>query len=222
MPRKPQFLTDRFVYHVTARSNNKEFFFLPTSAIWSLMSEQLDEVSIFYAARIISFVLMSNHFHMLIETPLKNLNEIMNYFMRETSRAIGRVSVRINHVFGGRYKSSLISNETYFAHAYKYVYRNPIQARIAGAVEDYPYSTLRWVTGKEPYRFAVYDVSTLLANRVPVKMTDRLTWLNTPYLAQQNTIIQKGLRRVEFSFPRDHNYTKVVRSLLSEKEVGTF
>lgn len=186
------------------------------------MVEQLEEVSVSYAARVVAFVLMSNHFHLLIETPLQNLNEIMNYFMRETSRAIAKQAFRINHVYGGRYKSSLITHKTYFAHAYKYVYRNPVQAQIADCVENYPYSTLQWITNKDPYRFPVYDLSHDLAGSVPNPIKDRLTWLNEPYLIDENMLIRKALRRVEFSFSKGRNQRQLVQSLMYEKEVGTF
>ncbi|MFM8314677.1 MAG: transposase [Deltaproteobacteria bacterium] len=179
------------------------------------MTDKLEEVSIYYGARVLSFVLMSNHFHMMIETPLKNLNQIMNYFMREVSRAIGKEASRINHVFGGRYKSSVITESVYFAHAYKYIYRNPVRAHLTTSVDKFPFSTLQWVLGIEPYRFPLYDLNTSFSEKVPLNLSERLGWLNCSPPSEHDLLIRKALRRVEFSFPQDRNCRHSVKSLLN-------
>lgn len=67
----------------------------------------------------------------------------MNYFMREFSRTVGSKTGRINHVFGGRYKGSLIRDALHFSHVYKYILRNPVAGGLAVRVEDYRLSTVR-------------------------------------------------------------------------------
>src|SRR5574338_252694 len=126
MPRKPLIRSQIYPYHVTSRANNREWFFLPQAICWEVFGEKLSIVSERYRAKVLAFVLMSNHFHLLIQTPDGNLDAIMNYLIREVSRTIGARSRRINRIFGGRYKWSLIQDECYIAHVYKYVYRNPV------------------------------------------------------------------------------------------------
>jgi putative transposase len=41
MPRNPRIFTSLFPYHVTARSNNKDWFYLPIDLIWSIMARHL-------------------------------------------------------------------------------------------------------------------------------------------------------------------------------------
>jgi REP element-mobilizing transposase RayT len=61
-----------------------------------------------YKAEIHAFVLMSNHFHLVVSFPENNMSEAMNYFMRETSRMISRDAGRINQTYGSRYFRSII------------------------------------------------------------------------------------------------------------------
>ncbi len=207
-------MSDRVIYHVFGRSNNKEWFYIPVEEVWKEMLLVLEEVSLSYAARCIGFVLMSNHFHLLLETPLQNLDSIMNYFMRKVSRAIGRRAGRINHVFGGRYKSTLIGDVAHFAHAYKYVYRNPVEAGIVGRVQEYPFSTLPWLLRSESFFVPVHDVNHHLACRIPRDWDKRLGWLNNAYSDEEKQLIKGALRRVEFSFSKDRGSKKVVNELM--------
>lgn len=207
---------------MTARSNNKEWFYLPILEVWGLMIRVLDEVSVSYAANILAFVLMDNHFHMLIGTPLKNLDQIMNYFMRETSRHIGKSAGRINHIYGGRYKSTLITDAVHFAHVYKYVYRNPARAKIVSKVEDYAFSSLQALLAIEPCFFPIRDLDTELARRVPTQWQERLAWLNEPPPKEHDELTRLGLRRVEFAYSKQKSAKPWVKQLMEfEKEVGT-
>jgi putative transposase len=60
-------------YHVTSRSNNKDWFELEMDVLWVIFSEQLLAINLAYRAKVHTFVLMNNHYHMLISTPEKTL-----------------------------------------------------------------------------------------------------------------------------------------------------
>lgn len=215
MPRKPQLLTSSFPYHVTARSNNREWFYLPLHQVWEIMLEQLRRIIGDYNARIISFVLMSNHFHMLLETPQANLNLIMNYFMREVSRNIGKSTGRINHVFGGRYRSSLIRDPFHFAHVYKYVYRNPIRAQMVQDVRTYPYSTLQLLINSSFCNLQLIDSQTRFSSAIPPQLSERLDWLSRPLPKECDEVMRRSLRRTEFKFTKRRNDRNAVATLES-------
>lgn len=205
MPRKKFFPTDLFPYHVTARCTNKEWFDLPMPVVWDIFSRYLYFVTLAYGIRIHSFVLMSNHFHMLLTTPDANLDKTMNYLLREVSKAIGEETGRINQIFGGPYHWTVIRNRLYYEHAYKYVYRNPVEARICGRVEQYPYSTLRGILGFDHLPFPAFDNMNLIVNP-----DAQLRWLNEPY---PNTDfleeIRLAMRYREFEFHADRTSRKM-------------
>ena len=176
MPRKRFYPTDRHPFHVTARSHNQVWFQLPMDRVWDIFSRYLYFVTLAYGVRVHAFVLMSNHFHMLISTPNANLDKAMNYFMREVSKAIGNDSGNINQTFGGPYHWSVIRNQLYYQHAYKYVYRNPVDAGMCKRAEEYKYSTLRRLLGWDHLPFPAFDNLGLITNP-----GEQLEWLNSPY-----------------------------------------
>ncbi len=213
MPRKSLIRTAEFPYHVVSRSNNKEWFYIPRQECWNVFTQQLSKVSKDYHARVISFVLMSNHFHMLLYTPEENLDAIMNYLLREVSRTIGRKSGRINHIFGAPYRWCLIDNEVYLAHAYKYVYRNPVEAGLSDLAEEYRYSTLHYLIAKTFLGLAVYDHAVQSSPIVPPSLSDRLHWLNRPYASKHQELIRRALKKPRFRLPQSKNYRLVTRTL---------
>ncbi len=161
--------------------------------VWSIFSDYLYLVHIMFEVEIRAFVLMNNHFHLLIRTPNANIGEVMNYFMREVSREIGRQTNRVNHVFGGQYRASLITKDIYLHHAYKYIYRNPVEARICQRVEQYPYSTLYGLMGSAPLYVPMnYD------NILFPHVENTLDWLNKSYLNDQKEVIKNALTRAEY------------------------
>lgn len=199
MPRKKFIASNDYPYHVTARCLNKDWFTLPPEELWSVFSNYLFFIHHAFGVRIHSFVLMNNHFHLILRTPNSNLDKAMNYFMRETSRVIGRQSGRINQVYGGPYYWSLIKTPNFFLHVYKYVYRNPIEAGLGTAVENYKYSTLRVLIGQEHSVIPLECDDTLFSST-----TEQLKWLNTSYPSPEVKIdIKNALYKSVFHFAKD-------------------
>jgi REP element-mobilizing transposase RayT len=193
-------ISTEFPYHVSARCNNREWFRIPLKDVWAIMEDYLIFVHRNYDFEILSFVLMANHFHLLVRTPEGNLSEGMNYFMRETSRQIGYESKRINHIYKGRFHRSLITNPHYFLHAYKYVYRNPVEVGIVDCVTKYPYSTLNRKLGLNPSYIPLVEDDTLWGS-----FESTLEWLNTTPLREHFETVRKALRRKEFSLGKTKN-----------------
>lgn len=196
MPRKKTYRNSAYPYHVTARCTNKEWFAVPMPRVWEIFSNYLHFVSHAYDVQIHSFVLMSNHFHMLISTPNANIDQAMNYLLREVSRQIGKESDRINQIFGGPYHWTIISNSIYYQHAYKYIYRNPVHAGLCERVEEYPFSTLRGLLGKEHLTIPAIDNLSLIQD-----CPRQLEWLNNDYIEEYRLSIQTALKHNQFSFP---------------------
>ena len=199
MPRKYLPINSEFPYHISARTNNQDWFSISLKTVWEIMSEQLFFANHAYGLKIHSFVLMANHFHLLATSPSGNLSSAMNYFMRETSRAISRESGRTNHVYGGRYHKSLISNSHYYFHAYKYVYRNPIEAEICQRAEDYEFSTLFNLLGREKTIIPLVEDTILFEN-----LQSTLDWLNRKPAVDTKEKVKRALRKTVFAIGNDN------------------
>ena len=215
MPRKNLIRTNTFAYHIYARSNNREWFFIPQQEVWEICSTYFQTISDRYQAHLHSFVLMNNHFHMIISTPQSNIDSIMNYWMREVSRNIAKSANRINHIFGGRYKWCLIQSESYYSHVYRYVYRNPIEAGLTQSTAGYPFSTFHYLYHKLPLAFPIYDADYVDKNiSIPKELNSRLIWLNQAYSEQENELLKRGLRRSIFHLSKKNTFISTRKRLI--------
>lgn len=169
------------------------------SAIWEIMCRQLYFVNFAFNLRIHSFVLMGNHFHIIVRTPDANLSKAMGYFMRETSRDITGLSHRINQTYGSRFHRSLLVSPLYYMHAYKYVYRNPVAARLCSKVEDYQYSSLQGLIGN---RWLEVPVSEDENWGSLVSREKTLEWLNVAPVPEHWELVRAALKKKEFKLSK--------------------
>lgn len=151
-----------------------------------------------YNVKIHAFVLMDNHFHLIISTPDNNLPQAMQYLMTFTSREITFLSNRVNQTYGGPYFSCLLDCNHHYLNAYKYVYRNPVEAGLANQVELYPYSTLSGLLGLTKIEIPLIEDLLLFENTMK-----HLSWLNTSYPEGALDEISKALKKSKFKFVRD-------------------
>lgn len=143
MPRKPLIYTDEFPYHIVARANNQEWFKVELDKVWTIFVEELNDLNLQYDFQIHCFTLMSNHYHLLAScSEHYDLGYVMRILQTKTSHRINSESGRTNHVYGARYRASLITTEIYYATVLKYVLRNPITAQICEKISEWKYQTI--------------------------------------------------------------------------------
>jgi len=209
MPRKPIVRSNEHYYHITARANNQEFFYLTIDKIWTIMTEELGKLQKNHDLKIASFVLMNNHFHMLLLSPKEDIDRVMYFFMKSVTLKIQRSTGRINKIFGGRYKGSIITNLGYMLNVYKYIYRNPIVVCLCEKAENYPYSSLYYQC--RPYLKSPFEI-TPLAEEVDFEFSykEELEWLNYAFLKEESESIRSGLKKTTFGYARDKSTNKII------------
>jgi putative transposase len=205
MPRKRVPTQSTLPYHVSARCINREWFRLPMKEVWSLMGDYLYLIKFHYNLNIHAFVLMNNHFHLLTSAPEANISPALNYFMRETSREITRLSGRINQTYGGRNHKTLISMNHHYMNTYKYIYRNPVRAGLCEYVEEYEFSTLNGLVGLNHLVVPLAE-DTLLFK--PSFDQSTLNWLNVPSNPDHEDEIRRALKKRIFKLGKTKNKTK--------------
>jgi len=157
MPRKNLIRSNIHPYHITIRSNNKDWFDLPMPEMWRICLGALKRAHEKHPAQIHAFVLMQNHYHLLITTPEGNIDKFMfetNYWISKTVRIRTK---RLNHIFGQRYRWSLIESADYQLQALRYVYQNPLKKNLSPRCEDYPFSTLYFYVRGIDLGFKLHD-----------------------------------------------------------------
>ena len=108
---------------------------------------RLGEVCGSYGWRVHAWVMMGNHFHLLLETPEANLVAGMKWFMGVFSQGWNRRRKRLGHVFQGRYKAVVVNGEgsgEYFRIVADYIHLNPVRIGWVGGKSRKTLRSWRW------------------------------------------------------------------------------
>lgn len=135
-------------YHVTSRGNERRPIFHSVRDR-TIFLGFLGAAAKRFGWRVAAWVLMTNHFHLVIQTTEANLSRGMHWLNGKYAASFNRRHGRWGHLFGDRFKAFLIEQETYFAKVLRYVVLNPVRARMARRPEDYRWSSYRATAGRE-------------------------------------------------------------------------
>jgi putative transposase len=175
MARLPRLSVPGYPHHVIQRGNNRQAIFA-TSADYQFLLELLEQNARTLGVSIHAYVLMGNHFHLLV-TPLADdaLPRMMQAVGRRYVRYFNDSQGRSGTLWEGRYKSTLIQTERYLLSCMAYIDLNPVRAGLVAHAREYPWSShghyigqcqdrlitphpLYWDLGNTPFaREAAYD-----------------------------------------------------------------
>lgn len=142
MPRKPRVEFEGAVYHVVSRGNRQGLIYLDDKDC-GIFLDTLDEVCKRTGWRIHAYVLMGNHYHLLLETPHANLVTGMKWLQGTYTQRFNARHKVWGHLLQGRYKALLVDggNEHYFSTVSSYIHLNPARANLfdlqSGKLSDY-------------------------------------------------------------------------------------
>jgi len=95
-----------------------------------------------YKVNVHDYCLMDNHYHLLVETTSENLSLFMRQINANYAIYFNKKYKRSGHLWQGRYKSWYIINEKYLYDLFRYIEHNPIKAKMAKRVGEYPFTLL--------------------------------------------------------------------------------
>lgn len=140
MARKPRIEYNGAIYHVIQRGNNREYIFKGES-YKSYLLEITREFKEMLDFKLYGYVIMDNHYHMIIKTLDTPISNIMHRINNRYSKYFNDVEKRTGHVFEGRYKGILVKDDKYLLSLLRYVHQNPVKARICLTIKDYKWSS---------------------------------------------------------------------------------
>lgn len=188
MPRRKLIRQNQFPYHVTSRTNNKEWFKIPLNRVWRHCKTSFEYANRSHNIKVHCFILMNNHYHLLITTPDENIDSYMMYFNQQLGRLICKDANVINHKFSNRYKWTIVDNQSYLYNVYRYIFQNPIRAGIVDNVIDYPFSSMFF--SQEEIRNLNFESHFCWKNNID--------WLNTYHGSGFDALIRKCLKKEYF------------------------
>src|SRR6266545_1296161 len=115
-------------YHVTCRGNDRRLIYRDDPDR-ELFLEKLRGSLEIYQVVLHAYVLMGNHFHLIVETPRANLSEFMRHFNISYTAAFNRCHCCMGHLYQGRYKAILVDKDSYLAELSRYVHLNPVRIK---------------------------------------------------------------------------------------------
>lgn len=144
MARKPRVEFAGATYHVMCRGNRQEAIFKDDKDHERFL-DTLGEVCARTGWLIHAFVLMDNHYHLLLETPEPNLVNGMRWFQSTYTQRFNARHKLWGHLFQGRYKALPVDEGEYFRTVADYIHLNPARARAfdleSGKLSDFKWSS---------------------------------------------------------------------------------
>jgi len=145
------------VCHVTSRGNAGADIFLDDvdrSRFVDVLASTIERFGWICHA----YCLMSNHYHLLIETPQPNLSRGMKHLNGVYTQWFNRKHSRFGHLVQGRFKSIIVEKESYLLELARYIVLNPVRAKMVRSTRDWRWSSYRATVGViQPPPFLVTD-----------------------------------------------------------------
>lgn len=133
-------------YHVTSRGNERRDIFKSRKDREQFLLYLQSSVER-YGAVIHAYCLMTNHYHLLVETPHGNLSEIMRHVNGAYTTYFNVKRKRAGHLFQGRYKAIVVEADEYALELSRYIHLNPVRAGMVSRPEDHEWSSYRCYAG---------------------------------------------------------------------------
>ena len=140
MPRKKRIWYPEATYHVMSRGNRRSAIFQNYIDYVDFLEYML-RVKEKNSFRVYAICLMTNHFHVCLQTLDTELWKIMQKVLSVYAEEFNHRYSFTGHLFEGRYTAQLIEDERYFLEVSRYIHLNPVKARMVRTPLDYEYSS---------------------------------------------------------------------------------
>jgi putative transposase len=148
MARLPRLTLPGYPHHVIQRGNNRQAIFTSPQdhqTLLDLLMESADK----FKVDVHAYVLMSNHFHLLVTPRLADgLPMMMQAVGRRYVRYFNDLQGRTGTLWEGRYRSTVIEAERFLLACMAYIDLNPVRAGVVAQAADYPWSSYGHYTGQ--------------------------------------------------------------------------
>ncbi len=186
MARLPRLSLPGLPHHIIQRGNNRQLIF-KTSADYQRMLVILQEQASKFQVAVHAYVLMDNHFHLLVTPQTEaGLSPMMQAVGRSYVRYFNDCYQRTGTLWDGRYRSTVIEAQRYLLPCMAYMDLNPVRAGLVTLAGQYPWSSFGHYAGQHVDRLIT---------------THPLVWAlgNTPFAreAAYTEMVQAGISTVQ-------------------------
>ncbi len=141
------------VYHVLNRGNNRQDIFLEEKDYLHYL-DILKRYKEKFNFKLFAYCLMANHIHLLIRTSNQGtISDIMKAITIAHTRHYHFIYKTSGHVWQGRFKSPIVSDDEYLLTLMRYIEQNPVRAGIVDHPGRYSYSSFHYNTNPKKNNF---------------------------------------------------------------------
>jgi putative transposase len=159
MPRALRLHFAHAIYHVINRGNYRAPIFASAGAAQAFEACLFEALALHHW-RLHAFAIMSNHFHLAVETPEANLSESVHWLNSTYATRFNRFRKERGHVFQGRYHAGLVQPGPSLLRVVNYIHLNPVRAGLTdiAGLQDYRWGSLRYfLRGPRPEGLSCAD-----------------------------------------------------------------
>jgi len=148
MSRPYRILGENAFYHITSRGDGRRNIYKNESDYLKFLDYVMRAKEKF-RFRLYAYVLMTNHYHLLVQTLQANLPRIMHYINSCYTTYYNVTKRNAGHLFQGRYRSLIVDADSYFKGLTRYIHLNPVKAKIVERPEEYRWSSYKgYISGR--------------------------------------------------------------------------
>jgi putative transposase len=147
MPRRPRVEYPGAIHHITQRGNNREKIFsgeTDYNAYLGMLGQIVDRQH----WQVVSYCLMPTTTHLLIRTPAPNLTEGMRFLGTAYAHEFNRARGATGHVFGGRFRSSLVETDEHLITTLRYMALHPVASALCACPAAWEWSAHAQLLGR--------------------------------------------------------------------------
>ena len=141
MPRKPRLQAAGLPVHIIQRGNNRQACFFADEDYFFFL-DHLAKLGKRFHCSLHAYVLMTNHFHLLLSSGLANGPSLLMKFLGQRYvQYVNRMYKRSGSLWEGRFRSSPVQTQHYVLGCYRYIEMNPVRANMVKHPGDYRWSS---------------------------------------------------------------------------------
>src|SRR3989344_2860072 len=145
--------TPNCFYHLISRGNNGQPIFLHRRDYFRYLY-CLEKYSNKFLIKVLSYCLMPNHVHLLIQQGSENtVSEFMQALNTAYTMYFNLRHSKKGHLFQGPFRHIMIGSDEYLIHLSRYIHLNPSSAGLAKKPDNYPWSSYRYYIGIDKLNF---------------------------------------------------------------------
>ncbi len=205
-------------YHIVQRGIEKKDIFTVDADKKKFLS-YLNSAYLSYRAVFHAYVLMNNHYHLILETPHASLSKVMHYINASYAIYFNVKYKRVGPLYQGRFKALLVEQDEYLHYLSCYIHLNPVRAGIVKLPQEYVYSSYNdFVSNKTPPQWLNTNFILSMFNGKTSRAKNMYKYFVIENIGKEKDIITRNTKK-GLLLGTDNFFTHIKEKYIDAKEI---